>query len=87
MAATVEAARGFILGLLQEKGPLPEGVEVDRYRYLDTGHIDSLGLIKFAFRIEEAFDLRFSPQEIASEEFRTVGGLARLVAARAGQPS
>lgn len=74
--------RSFILQLLLEKGPLPEGIDPDAYRYLDTGHIDSLGFIKFIFRVEERFGVQFSGADIGGAEIRTVGGLTRLIADR-----
>ncbi len=77
-----DTARDFIVQLLLEKGPLPDAANPDGYRYFDCGHIDSLGLIKFAFRIEERFNVRFLPQDIASEQFRTVGGLVGLIQSR-----
>lgn len=71
--------RQFVIQLLAEKGRLPEGERLDDYHYLDTGHIDSLSFIKFIFRIEERFGFQFLPDDLASDEIRTVGGLARLI--------
>ena len=78
-----ETPKAFIVQLLLEKGPLPEGESVDDYRYLDAGHIDSLGLIKFVFRLEEHFKVRLRPEDIDNEKFRTVGGLVSLIQAKA----
>lgn len=71
--------RQFIVQLLLEKGPLPETIAIDDYCYFDAGHIDSLGFIKFIFRIEEQFHIQFLPNEIGGTEIRTVGGLVRLI--------
>lgn len=75
--ADIEA---FIVRLLLEKGPLPEDVAVAAYRYLDAGHIDSLGLIKFMFRLEDAYGISFAEQDLLGDRMRTVGGLGDLVA-------
>ena len=74
-----ENIRQFIIQLLLEKGQLPEAIAVDDYRYIDTGHIDSLGFIKFIFRIEEQFHIRLCEADISGSEIRTIGGLARLI--------
>jgi acyl carrier protein len=74
-----ENPKAFIVQLLLEKGPLPAGESVDDYRYLDAGHVDSLGLVKFVFRLEERFNIRIDPEDINSEQFRSVGGLSRLI--------
>ncbi len=81
--------RPFVLQLLLEKGPLPPEEAVDGYAYLDKGHVDSMGFIKFLFRLEERFNVRLTGQEISGDEVRTVAGmvelLARKVAARVPQ--
>lgn len=69
----------FIVQLLLEKGPIPADVVIDDYRYLDTGHIDSLGFIKFIFRIEEQFQVQFSQADIGGSDIRSVGGLMDLI--------
>lgn len=68
----------FILKLLREKGRTPEQ-DVERYNYVNTGHIDSLGLIKFFLRIEDQFGITIEPGDIADPSIRTVGGLSSLI--------
>lgn len=69
----------YIRRQLEKKAPLPSENALSAYRYLDHGHVDSLGLIKFIFEIEDEFQIQFSPEETQSDEFRTVGGLASLI--------
>lgn len=80
---TPVAIRTFIVQLLQERGPLPDEASIDTYRYLDTGHIDSIGFIKFIFRLEEQFGISFLAEEIGGDEIRTVDGLIRLISGKA----
>lgn len=68
----------FILKLLREKGRTPEQ-DVEHYNYVNTGHIDSLGLIKFFLRLEDQFGIAIGPADIADPSIRTVGGLASLI--------
>lgn len=67
-----------IIALLLEKGEIPV-TDVGHYNYIDSGHIDSLGLIKFFLRIEDKFDIELTPDDIADREIRTVSGLAALI--------
>ncbi len=78
----LENIRQFVVRLLLEKGPLPTHTSIDEYRYLDTGHIDSLGFIKFIFRIEEQFHVQFSEYDIVSPQIRTVGGIVAIIASK-----
>jgi acyl carrier protein len=77
-----DSIRKFILGLLLERGAVPDGIAIDNYRYLDNGHIDSIGFIKFIFRIEEQFGIQFSQADISGVDIRSVGGLVRLIASK-----
>lgn len=72
--------RPFVCQLLLEKGPLPPDEALDDYAYLDKGHIDSMGFIKFLFQLEEHFNVRLTGQEISGDEVRTVAGLVTLLA-------
>jgi acyl carrier protein len=69
----------FIVQLLEEKGAVPDPAALPAYRYLDVGHIDSLAFIKFIFRIEERFGIRFSEADMLGDRIKTVGGLVALI--------
>ena len=69
----------FILAELSRKGPLPAGVDIETFDYRQSGHIDSIGLIKFVLNLEREFDIEFSEDEVGSPAFRIVGSLASLI--------
>lgn len=77
----------FIGELLLEKGPLPEA-PLDGYDFVASGHVDSLGLLKFFMRIEDRFAIEITPADMVHRSLRTVGGVADMVerklAARGG---
>lgn len=77
-----EKVTTFIVGLLEKKKPLPNGIDVSKYAYIDDGHIDSLALMKFILEVEDAFDIEIEDTDIQTEGFRTVGGLIDIVAAK-----
>lgn len=74
-----ETTMQFIIDLLEQKGPVPEAVAVEDYEYLESGHIDSMGLLTFILVIEEKYHIEFSEAEIASPYFRTIFGLSDLI--------
>jgi len=74
-----EQVKQFILKQLEKKAPLPPDKELPAYRYLDRGHVDSIGLVKFIFELEDEFGIELSPEDTQSDEFRTIGGLITLV--------
>ena len=77
-----ETIKQFIIDELERKQAIPPSINIDEYRFLDVGHIDSLGTMKFIITIEDKFDIELSQEDIASEEFRTVGGLVSMVERR-----
>ncbi|NMG33207.1 hypothetical protein GRF61_01925 [Azoarcus sp. TTM-91] len=74
----------YITELLLEKGRIPVA-DVGSYNYVDSGHIDSLGLIKFLVKLEERFDIDLGMEALLDRKARTVDGLAALIRAQRGQ--
>jgi D-alanine--poly(phosphoribitol) ligase subunit 2 len=74
-----ETIKKIIIDELEKKQTLPKNIIIDEYRFLDVGHIDSLGTMKFIVSIEDNFDIELSQVDIVSEEFRTIGGLVSMV--------
>lgn len=70
---TAERLRGIIsrtLGI-----PLPD-TDTD---LVETGVLDSLALVELLVAVEEEFQIRFAPEELEIERFRSVGALVELV--------
>lgn len=69
----------FILKYLSKKGKLPQDIDVDKFNYIDTGYIDSMGIIKFVVELEQKFGIEISEEDIISNDFRTIGGLCKII--------
>jgi len=48
------------------------------YNYLDS-HMDSFEIIQFIMAIEMQFSITLLPEDIESEEIRTIGGLISII--------
>lgn len=72
-------ARDFILKELQRKYTLDKETDIESFNYLESGYIDSIGIIQFLASLEEAYDIEFTDAEIADPSFKIVGQLAQLV--------
>lgn len=68
----------FVGELLLEKGPLPDG-PLEAYDFVASGHVDSLGLLKFFIRIEDRFGIEIAPADMTDRSLRTIGGVVALV--------
>ena len=71
--------RAFIVDLLKKKGPLPDIADIGEFNYVTSGHIDSLGMMKFLLQIESKYDFEFGDKELEYEGIRTPNGMAAIV--------
>lgn len=71
---------GEVYKALESRGPLPSKIDLVHYDYIAAGHLNSLSLLQFIAELEEHFNIEFSDSDLASSEFRTVGGVAAIIA-------
>ena len=69
----------FIVDYLQREYTIPEDVDIKKLNFVDEAYIDSLGMINFIVELEDNFDITFTDEEIASDEFKVVGTLTELI--------
>ncbi len=74
--------RQFILDRLQEEYDLPKDVDLDAYNYMENGYIDSVALVSFVVELEDEFGISFSDEELTSHDFKTIGGLVKMITAK-----
>lgn len=54
--------------------------EIETVAYLDKGILDSMQLVEMISLVESKFNIRFEMETMQLPEFRTVGGLAGIIA-------
>jgi len=69
------------VSLLQRKGNLPPDFD-DSTDFIADGIVDSIGIIKFVLEIESRFGIEIFDADIEAGEFRTLQGLAAMIAAK-----
>lgn len=74
-----EEIKSFILALLEKKQRLPNCDNIGSYRYLDLGHVDSLGVMNFILQLEDHFNIEITDDDMLSESFQTVDGLVGII--------
>ena len=68
-----------ILKILEKRGSINSNKNILSYNFIDNGHVDSLGSIKFLLELEKKFKLKFTNKEINSNAFKNVGGLLKII--------
>ena len=74
-----DAISGFVLARLEKKSKLPVDQPLDTFDYIQSGHVDSIAIIRFVVDLEREFDIEIVEADLISPEFRTVGGLIALI--------
>ena len=75
-----ENIKQYILSKLQQEYSIKEETDIEHFNYVDTGYVDSMGIIQFLAELEEYFDIEFSDEEMSSDEFKVVGKLINMIA-------
>lgn len=71
--------RQTIIDFVEREYKLPDNVDYDNFDFMDNGFVDSMGLVQFVAILEDDFNIEFSKEELLSSEFRTIGGLERII--------
>lgn len=71
----------FLEKIISKKGKIPGKSIKDKenYRYLSTGEIDSLEILKIVIKIEKKFNIKFQSKDFETDKFRTIGGLISII--------
>ncbi|NWF49026.1 MAG: acyl carrier protein [Ignavibacteriaceae bacterium] len=75
----IDKVEEFVLKHIQKKGKIPADIDIYSFNYIDTGYIDSMGIIKFIVMIESEFNISISEEDIESPDFRTIGGIIKII--------
>jgi len=69
----------FVIDYIEKKGKLPKNTDIENLNYIDSGYIDSIGIIKFIVEIEQRFNVQISDEDMMSEKFKTIKGLISII--------
>ncbi|MBN2716293.1 MAG: acyl carrier protein [Deltaproteobacteria bacterium] len=69
----------FIFQQLEARKPLKRDAEFENLNYMNSGHIDSFGLLKFITAIEKRFNIEIEDEDMMQPSFRVVHGLVDIV--------
>ena len=67
----------IVVAQLSELLSIPTGQD-EKYNFRND-NIDSLGLVRFVVSVEKFYDINLTDEEIESDQFNTIGGLARII--------
>jgi acyl carrier protein len=81
MSTTTEKLRGFIVDQLRWDGTSDQ--LTDDYPLLDSGVIDSLGILEIVQFLEDEYGVEIADDELVPENFATLTAIAKLMESKA----
>lgn len=69
----------FVIEYIQREYTFPEGTDIMSLNYVESGYIDSLGLIQFIATLEDEFDIEFTDEDMESPDLRIIGKLVDVI--------
>ena len=75
----MEKIKDFILDYIQREYTLPDDIDVMKFNYVESGYVDSLGLIQFIATIEDEFNISFTDEDLADPNIKVVGKLIEII--------
>lgn len=56
-----------------------ERLEIDKFNFISSGHVDSFELLKFNLEIEEKFKISIKPKDTMKKNYGTIKGLSSII--------
>ena len=75
----MQDVKSFVLDYIQREYTVPAEVDILALNYIESGYVDSLGLIQFIATIEDEFEIAFSDEELEDEDIKIVGKLISMI--------
>ena len=75
----MDNVKDFVLDYIQREYSLPDDIEVMEFNYIDSGYVDSIGLIQFIATLEDEFNISFSDKDMESEDIKIIGKLIDMI--------
>jgi len=69
---------------MQARFPLAQRVADDAH-LLETGIIDSLGILEIVSFVEQEFKISISDEDLVPENFRSIASLATFIVSKSGE--
>ena len=79
----MENIREFVTEYIQREYTIPDDIDIMTLNYVESGYVDSLGLIQFIATIEDEFGIEFADEDLENPEIKIVGKLIGMIQQKA----
>ena len=78
----MENVKEFVIDYIQREYTVPGDIDILGLNYIESGYVDSLGLIQFIATVEDEFGIEFTDEDLENPEIRYVGGLIDMIGSK-----
>lgn len=75
----------FVTEYIQREYTVADDIDIMTLNYVESGYVDSMGLIQFIATIEDEFSIEFEDEELENPEIKVVGKLIELIERKMGE--
>lgn len=74
----------FVTEYIQREYTVADDIDIMSLNYVESGYIDSLGLIQFISTIEDEFGIEFEDEDLENPDIKVVGKLIEMIQKKVG---
>lgn len=75
----MDKVREFVTDYIQREYTVPEKQDIMVLNYIETGYVDSFGLIQFIATLEDEFEIEFSDEDLENPDIKIIGKLIEII--------
>lgn len=75
----------FVTEYIQREYTIADDIDIMTLNYVESGYVDSMGLIQFIATIEDEFSIEFEDEDLENPEIKIVGKLIELIERKMGK--
>lgn len=75
----------FVTEYIQREYTVADDIDIMTLNYVESGYVDSMGLIQFIATIEDEFSIEFEDEDLENPEIKIVGKLIELIERKMGK--
>ena len=53
--------------------------DIDNFDFINSGHLDSMEILKFNMLIENKFKIKITPNQVTSKNYKIINGLINII--------
>lgn len=75
----MQDVKEFVIDYIQREYTIDKNIDIMELNYIESGYIDSMGLIQFIATIEDEFGIEFTDDDLENDDIKVVGKMIEMI--------